>query len=249
MEQPTLGADCALFLDFDGTLVDIAARPDAVVVMPSLAGLLQRLLACLGGAVAIVSGRPLAELDLLLAPLHAPTAGVHGAQRRSADGTLHQAALPLIDTLADEAETLAHSAPGVLVERKAGALALHYRQAPQWQSVVEAWMRAAVHRHPGLELLFGKQVVEAKPAGATKGRAIRDFLREPPFAGRRAVFLGDDVTDESGFAEVQLVGGIAVKVGEGETAAGHRLANPGAVRLWLQQQADALGLPAAPQAA
>jgi trehalose 6-phosphate phosphatase len=245
LEGTVLGADCALFLDFDGTLVDIAPRPEAVFVQPSLVTLLQALQQHLAGALAIVSGRPLAELDQLLAPLKAPTAGVHGAQRRGADGALHQVVLPMLDSLASEADALALSTPGVLVERKAGALALHYREAPQWQKVVEAWMREAVHRCPGVELLFGKQVVEAKPAGATKGRAIRDFLREPPFTGRRPVFIGDDVTDESGFAEVQLVGGIGIKVGEGDTAAQHRLAGPAALRTWLQQQLDALGSPVA----
>ena len=135
------------------------------------------------------------------------------------------------------------------MEHKPGAVALHYRQAPEWAERCRQVMEAAVAESSGLMLLHGKMVLEAKPQNAGKGYAIEAYLREPPFLGRRAVFAGDDVTDEAGFAAVQSAGGIAIKIGDGESAATHRLGTPAELRTWLAQAAAALDRGRAPEAA
>ncbi|WP_298930352.1 trehalose-phosphatase [uncultured Ramlibacter sp.] len=225
---------CALFLDFDGTLVDIAPQPEAVVVPARLRATLQALHSYLDGAVAVVSGRPISQIDSFLAPLVLPAAGVHGAERRGADGqTVH---LPIVDMQEVEvvARALAARHPALRVETKRGSIALHYRQAPELEGLCLDAMQAAVEQTPGLTLLRGKMVAEAKPAGASKDKAIEAFLREAPFAGRTPLFVGDDITDEVGFATVQRLGGLGVKVGEGSTTAWQRLASPEAMRLELE---------------
>jgi trehalose 6-phosphate phosphatase len=226
----TLSPACALFLDFDGTLVDIAPQPGAVVVPSSLVPTLAALQRYLGGAVAVVSGRPLREIDQFLAPLRLPVAGVHGAERRTATGALECAAAQPLDEVERAAQALVARHPGLLIEHKQSSLALHYRAAPQLEEECLAAMQDAVSRSPGLTLLRGKMVAEAKPTGISKGGAIEAFLREPPFAGRTPVFVGDDVTDEVGFSTVQRLGGLGVKVGEGPTVAWHRLPSPGDLR-------------------
>ncbi|WKB51248.1 trehalose-phosphatase [Eleftheria terrae] len=241
LSLPALDTRSALFLDFDGTLAELAPRPDAVRVPPELIDTLRALHQALQGAIAIVSGRPVAQLDALLAPLHLASAGVHGVERRSADGYLQR--LPAPDGLIlvqQRADALAAELPGLLVEHKPGALALHYRQRPQARERCVEVMEAAVREAGGLTLLHGKMVLEAKPEMATKGHAIAAFLREPPFLGRRPLFAGDDVTDEAGFAAVQAAGGDTLKIGEGETAAVHRLADPAALRSWLARCAAQL---------
>ncbi|MEW6704749.1 MAG: trehalose-phosphatase [Pseudomonadota bacterium] len=231
---PPLTPDNALFLDFDGTLVEIAPRPDGIVLDPMLRGALARLHQRLGGAVAIVSGRPIAEIDHWLQPLQLPCAGVHGAERRSEAGvvtTVH--ATTAVAAVAERLQALAARHAGLLVERKSVSVALHYRLAPQLEPVCRAMLQEAVSQEPSLRLLQGKQVLEVLPRGVGKGHAIDTFLAEPPFKGRCPVFVGDDVTDEAGFQRVQQRGGIAVKVGPGETAAQCRIDNPVAVRQWL----------------
>jgi trehalose 6-phosphate phosphatase len=229
-----LHPSCALFLDFDGTMVDIAPQPQDVEVPQPLIPLLMELLTYLGGAVAVISGRPIDQLDAFLHPLRLPVAGVHGAERRSADATLHLLATPPLDHVEQAARSMVALYPGLLLEIKRGSVALHYRQRPELEELCEKVMRKAVHETPGLTLLRGKMVVEAKPGGATKGRAIEAFLREPPFAGRTPVFIGDDVTDEVGFSTVQRLGGIGIKVGEGATVAWRRLPDPTALRHELE---------------
>lgn len=226
-----LSPACALFLDFDGTLVDIAPQPGAVVVPSGLVPTLSALQDYLGGAVAVVSGRPIHAIDRFLHPLRLPVAGVHGAERRAADGVLDRLPQHPLDTIERAATALATRHPELLVEHKDRSVAVHYRQAPHLEAECLAVMSEAIDLSPGLVLLRGKMVVEAKPGGATKGSAIEAFLREPPFAGRTPVFVGDDVTDEPGFAAVQRMGGLGVKVGEGPTVAWQRLAHPGALRL------------------
>lgn len=225
-----LAPSCALFLDFDGTMVDIAPQPEAVHVPQPLIQTLEHLQAWLGGALALISGRPIAQIDGFLAPLQLPAAGVHGAERRGADGQAHFLPASPLDHVESEARKLASEHPGLLVETKRGSLALHYRQAPQLESLVLDTMRAAVEQSPGLTLLRGKMVAEAKPGGASKGRAIETFMQEPPFQGRVPVFIGDDITDEVGFSTVQRLGGIGIKVGEGPTVAWRRLRDPHALR-------------------
>lgn len=224
----------ALFLDFDGTMVDIAPQPDAVRVPQPLIESLEWLRGYLGGAVAVVSGRTIAQIDAFLQPLALPVAGVHGAERRAADGTLTQLAVPPLEAVEAAAEALARAHPALRVEHKRSSLALHYRQAPELEELCLRAMQEAVQSTPGLTLLRGKMVVEAKPGGASKGRAIEDFLQEAPFTGRTPLFIGDDVTDEVGFSTVQRLGGLGIKVGEGTTVAWQRLPDPAALRHELQ---------------
>jgi trehalose 6-phosphate phosphatase len=225
---------CALFLDFDGTMVDIAPQPHAVEVPQPLLDVLQELDSLLGGAVAVISGRPIEQIDAFLHPLKLAVAGVHGAERRSADGELHLMNTHPLDRVEAAAQALVDQHPGLLLENKRGSLALHYRQRPELEDLCLQAMQQAVEASPGLTLLRGKMVVEAKPGGASKGRAIEAFLSEPPFAGRRSVFIGDDITDEVGFSTVQHLGGIGIKVGEGATVAWGRLPDPAALRRELE---------------
>jgi len=229
-----LHPSCALFLDFDGTMVDLAPQPDAVHVPEPLLAVLRDLHGYLHGAVAVISGRPIAQLDAYLQPLRLPAAGVHGAERRSDDGTMHLLNTHPLDHVEEAAFALASQHPGLLVENKRGSLALHYRQRPELEALCLASMQRAVEESPGLTLLRGKMVAEAKPGGASKGRAIEDFLAEAPFAGRAPLFIGDDITDEVGFATVQRLGGIGVKVGEGATVAWHRMPDPATLRRELK---------------
>jgi trehalose 6-phosphate phosphatase len=238
---PDLDARCALFLDFDGTLVDIAPSPDAVVVEQGLTDALSALVRRLGGAVAVISGRPLAQIDRWLAPLVLPAAGVHGAERRRADGRVERLSLASLDAVAQAAQRLADAHAGLLVERKSTAVALHYRLAPELEAVCVATMTAAAARDPALHAMRGKMVIEVLPHGVSKGHAVEQFLAEPPFSGRRPVFIGDDVTDEAGFAVVRRRGGAAVRVGPGHSVATHRIDSPAAVRTWLAQAPAALG--------
>jgi trehalose 6-phosphate phosphatase len=231
----------AIFLDFDGTLVDIAAQPDAVVVEPGLPELLVRLSGLLGGALALVSGRPLADIDRHLgleAPL--PAAGVHGTERRGSDGFVRRIAVGALEQPAALIDALVARHPALLVERKPGAIALHYRQAPELEDLCIETLSAAMQSAEGMVLMRGKQVVELKPRRASKGMAVRSFLDERPFRHRRPWFFGDDVTDEGAFELVQSLGGVAVKIGEGETLAAHHLPDPAALREWLVRAADHL---------
>lgn len=228
---------CALFLDFDGTLVDIAMRPDAVQVPPGLVEVLRSLHQRLGGALAVISGRPIAQIDGYLAPLRLGVAGVHGAERRRADGSLVQSPVESLAEALRAASRLAARHPGLRLEVKRGALALHYRLAPALEEECLRTMEQAAHARPGLALLRGKMVVEVKPAGVSKGHAIEAFLSEAPFAGRRPVFIGDDQTDETGFAVVQGCGGIGVKVGGGPSAALHRCEDSAQIRAQLARAA------------
>ena len=230
----------ALFFDFDGTLIDLAPRPDAVSVEPRMPELLARLTNLLGGAVAVVSGRPLAEIDLHLALARLPAAGVHGAERRGGDGLVRRIAVGSLDEPAALIDSLVQRHPALQAEQKPGAIALHYRQAPELEDECIATMTEAMRRIDGMTLMRGKKVVELKPRRASKGMAVRSFLDERPFRHRRPWFFGDDVTDEGAFELVQSLGGVAVKIGEGETLAAHRLPDPASMRDWLARAADLL---------
>jgi len=240
MKDLPISLDDALFLDLDGTLIDLAPTPDAVCVAPGLIDVLQGLRQQLDGRLAVVSGRPLEQIDALLAPLVLPAAGVHGMQRRGADGVLSNAPLPGLSEARACADALAAAYPGVWVEEKYGALAVHYRQAPDAGPLCKAALADVIRATPELLLMEGKMIVEVKVAGVDKGTAIRDFLASIPFAGHRPVFIGDDTTDEAGFAIVQAGGGIAIKVGTGPTVARHRIASPPALRAALAQLLDHL---------
>jgi len=230
---------CALFLDFDGTLVDIAPQPDAVVVPPSLIQTLEQLDRYLGGAVALISGRPIQQIDALLRPLLFPAAGVHGGERRNAAGEVTLASTHSLEAVEQTALQLAHQHPALRVETKRGSIALHYRQVPQLEAECIEAMQHAVEQSPGMVLLRGKMVVEAKPGGASKGAAIEAFMAEPPFKGRTPVFVGDDITDEVGFATVQRMGGMGLKVGPGSSAAFSRIESPAEFRHQLRLAIEA----------
>ena len=237
---PPLDASSALFLDVDGTLLEIAPRPELVQVPDGLPSLIMRLSAAREGALALVSGRPLAQLDRLFQPWQGAAAGLHGLERRRADGILDCAndgeSAAALDRLRPELAALAADAPGLSLEDKGGTLALHYRAAPQREPEIRAAVEV-LHCEIAsvLRLITGKMVVEFQPRSADKGRAIAAFLAEPPFLDRRPVFVGDDTTDEDGFAEICRRGGVAVRVGpfNGATAANYRLPTVEAVLAWL----------------
>ena len=235
LPEPT--GDWAFFLDVDGTLLEHAERPDAVRPGEAVFRLLARLERATGGALALISGRSVSDMDALFAPLRLLVAGQHGVERRDARGTVHRhassaAALPGV--AARIADFVAHR-PGLLLENKGNSLALHYRLAPQFASAAQAAVREAARRlGEGFEVLGGKMVVELKPSGRDKGSAIEEFMREPPFRGRKPVFIGDDATDEYGFGVVNRLGGESVKVGPGPSAARWRIADAPAVRAWLR---------------
>ena len=228
--------DWAYFLDVDGTLIDIADTPDAVHVDDALLALIARLQCASGGAVALVSGRALSFLDHRLGALHLPLAGQHGLERRDASGRVWMHAAPPAARSAIKAALAPVLArhPGLLLEDKGLTLALHYRLAPQLAAYAHRLMaRLAAAANAGLEVQRGRRVAEIKPAGVDKGAAVAAYLAEPPFAGRRPVFIGDDLNDEHGFAEVNRLDGISIKVGKGASCARYRLADVAAVRRWL----------------
>ena len=233
---PRLPARAAVFLDIDGTLVHLADRPDAVRIDAPLRVLLERLKAATAGALALISGRSIADIDALFAPSRFALAGQHGTERRSADGSIHFHA-PLVERLrgpAAELRQVARSHEGLLLEEKGASLALHYRNAPAAANLVEREVRRVTDElGDGFELQAGKFVFEVKPSGKDKGTAIAEFMAEAPFAGRTPVFVGDDLTDELGFDLVNRIGGESVKVGAGPTRARWRLDDADAVRRWL----------------
>ncbi len=242
MSRPRPGAppaprpDWAYFLDVDGTLIDIAETPEAVHVDGALLELITRLQRASGGAVALVSGRALSFLDSRLGALRLPLAGQHGLERRDSAGRVHVHAAPPAAKAAIKtalAPVLARH-PGLLLEDKGLTLALHYRLAPQLASYAHRLMAGlAAAANAGLEVQRGRRVAEIKPAGKDKGAAVAAFLAEPPFKGRRPVFIGDDLNDEHGFAAVNRLEGISVKVGKGASCARYRLPDVAAVRRWL----------------
>jgi trehalose 6-phosphate phosphatase len=239
--MPPFATDWAFFLDIDGTLLEYAPHPQEVRVEAGLLEMLERLRIAAGGAVALVSGRSVEDLDRLFAPLAFPASGQHGTERRAADGSIHRHSPPL-DCLGRAAAdivrlTAAHS--GLVFENKGMTLALHYRLAPRLRTLAEREMRAiAAGIGDGFELQIGKFVVEIKPSGKDKGNAIAEFTAEPPFTGRRPVFIGDDLTDEPGFKVVNWAGGHSVKVGPGITRARWHLFDVSAVRSWLVSYVD-----------
>lgn len=235
---PTLsGGQYAFFFDVDGTLAAIQSRPEAVFIPEQVIAQLQQLSALSQGALALVSGRPIEQLDALAAPWYGPAAGVHGAERRDAEGNLQRISLPVEveQSLRTELQDAMSSWPGTQLEVKGMAFALHYRQAMQHEQDVMRLAEQSVKRFPGLALQPGKCVVEIKPAGIDKGAAISDFMQQPPFAGRTPVFIGDDLTDEKGFLAVNARQGVSIKVGEGSTQAHYRLHDVDAVYGWLER--------------
>ncbi|MGH7567411.1 MAG: trehalose-phosphatase [Gemmatimonadales bacterium] len=235
---PAPGRDWAYFFDIDGTLVDLADAPAGVHLDHGLGELIEGLYRSAGGAVALISGRSLADIDRLFPGIRLPAAGQHGIERRDASGRLSRHAFPSqrLDWVHDRLADAVAQHPGLLLEHKGLSLALHYRRAPRLGGFAHRLVRSLLTRLGAQYCVqTGKRVVEMKPAGKDKGSAILEFMQEKPFRGRTPVFVGDDSTDEYGFATVNRLHGHAVKVGPGRTAARWRLRDVGAVRAWLER--------------
>ena len=231
-------ADAALFLDFDGTLVELAETPDSIRVSPDLGPLLERLRRRLDGRIAIVSGRSLADLER-----HVPASGIafsgsHGLELQFADGTTLPLSVPIgLDDVRDKVARFAAGTDGLLVEEKPAGIALHYRLAPGHGERAGDFIDGLAAER-GWAVQRGNMVVELRPSGATKGDALRAFMTEPKFLHTRPVFVGDDLTDEHGFEAAAALGGAGILVGpERESAARYRLASVPAVAQWLRAQA------------
>lgn len=227
----------ALFLDIDGTLLDIAETPDRVQVPARLLDDLQAAAEKLSGALALVSGRPISDIDKLFEPLKLAASGQHGSEWRPVPSAAVQAVaeLPLPAGLHKAAAKLGNLHPGIVVERKSHALAVHYRNAPDYGSEIGGRLAEAMAGYEGLMLLHGKLVWEIKDAQQSKGTAVELFMQQPAFADRVAVFIGDDRTDEDGFHAVEQRGGLAIPVGQLalKRARGPAFAGPAEVRKWL----------------
>ncbi len=235
---PDIPDNAALFLDFDGTLIDFADTPDGVTVPDTLVPLLARIQRRLDGALAILSGRTLGELDGFLAGLTFPGAGNHGRDMRWPDGSLEPSVIPNIDAEMVSIERFAADDPGLLIERKHGAVALHYRKAPARQSDVEAFMATLADDREDLVVMPHKMLVELKDAHSNKGAALRAQMERAPFTGRTPIFVGDDLNDEPGMEAAQDLGGFAIKVGEGPSVARYRLPDVQSVHRWLETAAE-----------
>jgi trehalose 6-phosphate phosphatase len=236
----------AVLLDVDGTLLDIAPTPTAVVVPPSLARTLEGVSRRSGGALALVSGRPIAELDEFFAPLKFPAIGGHGAEMRpvATGPTMAGSSTPLDMEFKQHLKEVAARHPGVLVEDKGYSLALHYRLAPKQglrlihdvKHAYDAWGDRSI------EMLTGKAVIEVKFAGFNKGTAVRMLMTYPPFAGRQPVFIGDDQTDEDAFAVMPEFKGHSISVGRKLPGIEEHFASPAEVRHWLTNLAGGIAV-------
>ncbi len=228
---PAIGPDWALFLDLDGTLLDIAPTPDSVVVPPGLVDSLIRTSRRLEGALAVVTGRARTVADRLLRPLALPGGFGHGAELRDAEGRLHDAGLLPPSAWHQRVRDAAASCPGLVAETKPHGVALHFRAVPEARDAARAALQDLLRGHEDdFALLPAHMAFELRLRAATKARPVQVLMRTAPFAGRRPVFVGDDVTDEDGMAAACALGGLGLKVG-------HDFANPAEVRAWIAQGA------------
>jgi trehalose 6-phosphate phosphatase len=231
---PSLTADTALFLDIDGTLLDLARTPESVVVPAALREALERLCRDLDGALAFVSGRTLESIDSLFAPFCPAAIGTHGAEIRGADGRVERAP-PLPDSVRALFRALAAKSPGLLLEDKESALALHYRLAPEAAPYLLATLEreAPFLAAQNAQVIHGKAVIDVRHVGMDKGSAVLRLARQTPFRGRRLLFGGDDTTDADVFRILPQIGGRGFSVGRDFPGAEHLFENPRAVRDWL----------------
>lgn len=231
----------AVLLDVDGTILDLAPTPLEVVVPPDLTVALERLSKRVGGALAFVSGRPLAELDLFFQPLKLPTIAGHGAELRSADGTVTRATTFLDPLLKEKLATVADGRPGVVIEDKGYSMALHYRLVPQLGATVREEVTAICATFPSasLEILPGKSVIEVKQPNFNKGSAVRILMQQAPFKGRRPIFIGDDVTDEAAFDVMPEFDGVGFSVGREVQGIAGMFEAPRDVRRWIAEMVRA----------
>ncbi len=242
---PMQGDRWALFLDVDGCLVEFQPLPDLVTIPDALLRTLEQLRHALDGALAIVSGRTMQELDRLFAPLQISSAGQYGMERRSDDGRAHGVLLPkqsMADWVRQQAMDLLPVFPGLKVEDKGYSVALHYRAAPQLgDAIAKAAEKIVAPLGGAYEVQPGALVQEIKPSTCSKGAAVRAFMSETPFQSRIPVFVGDDFADESAFAAVNTLSGVSIAVGvERFTQADFALSCPAATRRWLGSVLEAL---------
>jgi trehalose 6-phosphate phosphatase len=232
----------AFFFDFDGTLVEFADHPDLVEMSQDIRDGINRIVDAVDGALAIVTGRDICDIDRFFAPSKLSVAGVHGMMRRRGDGVIDRSPINVdaIDTLENRLQQFVVGFPDLLLERKSGSIALHYRARPDLEVACVKEMDKATADIKGLHVLHGKMVVEAKAGDWNKGNAIADFMAEEPFLRRVPVFAGDDLTDEDGFREVNARDGMSIKVGPGKTQAHYRIAGVSALQTWLHDFADML---------
>jgi trehalose 6-phosphate phosphatase len=225
-------------------LAEIVNDPAAARVAPEVQDILARLLTQAGGALAVISGRSIAQIDQILYPLHLPAAGVHGLEERITGGHVNRLAfdgcahVELVATV--NRFTSTHD--GLRAEPKPGAVALHYRERPDLAQDCLQFMKAQTLRDPRLTLLTGKMVAELIFGRKSKGEAVAGMMQAAPFAGRRAVYAGDDVTDEAAFQVVNRMGGISIKIGTGQTCATYRLPDPAALAGYLAALTEPKGL-------
>jgi trehalose 6-phosphate phosphatase len=227
----------ALFLDLDGTVLDLASTPEGVTIDAETVAAIGVLAQRLDGALAVISGRSLADIDAILAPLRLPAAALHGAElRRRGGGRVADSGGAPPERLTAALGAFADSRPGVMLEDKGASVAVHYRAAPEREAEVRDRVGELVSNlAPKHELQPGKMVVEVRPRGVDKGAALKTLMKDPPFAGRTPLVLGDDLTDEFAFAAAAELGGSAALVGavERPSVAAFALADPAAVRRWL----------------
>jgi trehalose 6-phosphate phosphatase len=225
----------AWFLDVDGTLLEIERHPDMVSADRTLLRLLKRLNRACDGAVALISGRSLAQLEAIFDPLTLAAGASHGLELRAPNGAVHHLGQPLPEEAVTHIAEFVAQHEGLLLERKTRSLSVHYRERPELEDDVVRTLKEVHAGLPeGFRLLRGKMVVELTPAAADKGSAIKAFMQMPPFKGRKPVFVGDDVTDEDGFAAVNEMGGLSVRIGKAPgTAARWHFANISELRDWL----------------
>lgn len=239
-----IGVDTpALFLDVDGTLVDIQSHPGDVTADAELTELLVDLAGRLDGALSLISGRSIAEIDRIFAPATFPSAGSHGAELRLDGDEVVSAGAQFPEEILQRARSFADEHEGLLVEKKRAGLALHYRRAPHLEVACRELVADLMRElGPEFRLIDGKMVLEIAPRNHHKGEAIREMLQHPPFRGRRPVFVGDDVTDEDGFRIVNELGGLSIRVGhKAQTAARFALDAVTDVHAWLRAVARQLG--------
>ena len=229
-------SSCAYFLDADGTLLDIMPRPEDVVADETLRTLLAALALAARGALALVSGRAIEDIDRIFSPLIFPASGLHGAEIRFPNGSRCSPADGAMDTVRQPLEDFMAAHPGLRLEDKGAALAIHFRQRPKLASDVLEFLKSLAQKS-GLAVQEGKMVAELKQARHDKGSGIAALLANPPFLGRKPVFIGDDLTDESGFLFVNAQGGVSVRVGPVGTTtnARYRLRDPASVRAELDR--------------
>lgn len=240
LQPPNLPENAALFLDFDGCLVELAPTPDAVVVPGGLPARLERLYRRQGGAVALISGRNIADLIHYLPGFPGMIAGGHGAELRLSGGRIETIAAARSDivNLHDRVRKLAASHDGLLMEPKPHGVVMHYRAAPDLAGWVARAMEGLAADFPELAIQHGKMVIELRPRDASKDRALSRLMAMPDFEGRPPVYIGDDLTDEAAMAEAQARGGLGIKIGTGETCALYRLKDPRALSDWLDLSLD-----------